>query len=104
MSNSNPSIGSKVKLLFIVLPSWNMTHLTGRIKNTLENNTSSYKIVKSRDEYFALPQSERYSFDVLAVWGLPGFAKDLVVDQMENRKQLKWLHSLSVGVDEYCSV
>ena len=81
-----------------------MTHLTGRIKNTLEKNTTSYKIVKSREEYFSLAESERYSFDVLAVWGLPGFAKDLVVDQMENRKQLKWLHSLSVGVDEYCSV
>ena len=48
--------------------------------------------------------ADRYSYDVLAVWGLPGFSKELVADQMDNSKTFKWLHSLSVGCDEYCSV
>lgn len=51
-----------------------------------------------------MSDSERYSFDVLAVWGLPGFAKALVEDQINNSKQFKYMHSLSVGCDEYCSV
>ena len=68
----------KVRLLFIVLPSWNMPVLTGVIKKELESYTSYYHIIKTRDDYFVMPASERYSFDVLAVWGLPGFAKALV--------------------------
>jgi len=81
-----------------------MPTLTGVVKKELIDNTSYYQIVTSKDAYFAMPAAERYSFDVLAVWGLPGFAKALVADQQDNSKQFKWLHSLSVGCDEYCSV
>ena len=94
----------KVRLLFIVLPSWNMPVLTGVIKKKLDAFTSHFHIVKTRDEYFSMSPSDRYSFDILAVWGLPGFAKALVEDQVENSKNFKYMHSLSVGCDEYCSV
>ena len=94
----------KVRLLFIVLPSWNMPVLTGVIKKQLDTFTSHYHIVKTRDEYFAMSPADRYSYDVLAVWGLPGFAKALVQDQVENSQTFKYMHSLSVGCDEYCSV
>jgi len=91
-------------LMFIVLPSWDMPTLTGKIMDSLDKHCSKWIVVKSRDDYFNLSASERYSFDVLAVWGRPGFSKELVADQMDNSKQFKWLHSLSVGCDEYCSV
>lgn len=94
----------KIRLLFIVLPSWDMDLLTGKIMKSLEKHCSTYDIVKSRDEYFSMNQQQRFSYDVCAVWGLPGFAKELVADQTKNSKQFKWLHSLSVGCDEYCSV
>ena len=94
----------KVNLLFIVLPSWDMPKLLAAVKPQLDNYAERYTVVKSRDEYFKIPTVERYSFDVIAPWGLPGFAKELIEDQMNNRKALKWLHSLSVGCDEYCSV
>ena len=95
---------SQVRLLFIVLPSWNMPELMKVIAKELNLYTSYVKIVKSRDEYFAMAPKERYSFEVLAVWGLPGFAKALIEDQTENNKNWKYMHSLSVGCDEYCSV
>ena len=60
--------------------------------------------MQSRDAYFKLPEKQRYSYDVIAPWGLPGFAKELIEDQTHNNKNFKWLHSLSVGCDEYCSV
>ena len=94
----------KIRLMFIVLPSWDMPKLTGKIMGSLEKHCSKYTIVQSRDAYFKMDQVDRYSYDVLAVWGLPGFSKELVADQMANSKQFKWLHSLSVGCDEYCSV
>jgi phosphoglycerate dehydrogenase-like enzyme len=90
--------------MFIVLPSWDMPKLTGSIMTTLKKCTSYFKIVQSRDDYMKIQSSEKYSFDVLAVWGLPGFSKELVADQMANSRSFKWLHSLSVGCDEYCSV
>lgn len=95
---------NQVRLMFIVLPSWDMPKLTGNIMSSLTKHCSHFKIVKSRDEYMKMPTVDRYSYDILAVWGLPGFSKELVADQMENSKQFKWLHSLSVGCDEYCSV
>jgi hypothetical protein len=95
---------NQIRLMFIVLPSWDMPHLTGKIKDSLYQYTSQVTIVQSRTEYFKMASVDRYSFDVLAVWGLPGFSKELVADQMDNSKAFKWLHSLSVGCDEYCSV
>ena len=45
----------KVRLLFIVLPSWDMAALTGVVKKELTANTSYYQIVTSKDAYFAMP-------------------------------------------------
>ena len=94
----------KIRLLFIVLPSWDMPVLTGVISKELERYVSHYRVVRTREEYFGMAAEERYGFEVLAVWGLPGFAKSLVEDQVENSKCFKYMHSLSVGCDEYCSV
>ena len=71
---------------------------------SLKKHCSHFHVVQSREDYFKMSSVERYSYDVLAVWGLPGFSKELVADQMDNSKVFKWLHSLSVGCDEYCSV
>ena len=97
-------MSKQIRLMFIVLPSWDMDLLTGKIMSSLTEHCPDYRIVKSRDDYFKMDKAERYSYDVLAVWGLPGFSKELVADQMNNSKAFKWLHSLSVGCDEYCSV
>ena len=78
----NKRFMSKVKLMFIVLPSWDMPHLTGRIKNTLDSYTSEYSVVKSKEEYYAC--KDRHTYTVIAVWGLPGFSKEVINDQMEN--------------------
>ena len=93
---------SKVKLMFIVLPSWDMNHLTSVIKPALDKYTSEYFVVKSKEEYYAC--KDRHTYTTIAVWGLPGFSKEVINDQMENNKVLKWVHSLSVGVDEHCSI
>jgi hypothetical protein len=69
---------SKVRLLFIVLPSWDMPHLTSFIKDSLKNHTSHYDVAKSRDDYWAL--TDRYNYEVIACWGLPGLCKELVED------------------------
>ena len=79
-------MSKKITLMFIVLPSWDMPALTGKIKASLDSYCSKWIIVKSRDDYFKLDKLERYSYDVLAVWGLPGFSKELVADQMDNSK------------------
>lgn len=59
-------------------------------------------MVQSRDDYFKL--QDRYTYEVIACWGLPGLAKELIADQMKNSKAFKYMHSLSVGVDEVCSI
>jgi len=92
----------KVSLLFIVLPSWDMPYLTSRIKGMIDANTDRVAIVKSRDEYYNL--KDRYTYEVIACWGLPGLAKELIADQMDNSKAFKYMHSLSAGVDEVCSI
>lgn len=69
-----------MRLLFIVLPSWNMDDLTKVIGKELDLYTTYVKIVKTKEEYFAISTDERYNFEVLAVWGLPGFAKALIED------------------------
>jgi len=92
----------QVRLLFIVLPSWDMPLLTSKILPSLKSHTSHYSVVKSKEDYFNL--SDRYTYEVIACWGLPGLCKELVQDQMEHSKAFKYMHSLSVGVDEVCSV
>jgi phosphoglycerate dehydrogenase-like enzyme len=91
-----------VSLLFIVLPSWDMPHLTHRIKPLIDQHTSKVAIVKSKEEYFAL--QDRYTYEVIACWGLPGLAKELISDQMAHSKAFKYMHSLSAGVDEVCAI
>lgn len=92
----------QVRLLFIVLPSWDMPHLTGKIKDSLAKHTSHYTTVTSRDQYFKL--EDRYTYNLIAVWGLPGFSKEVIEDQLNNSTALEYIHSLSVGVDEHCSI
>ena len=92
----------QVRLLFIVLPSWDMPRLTGKIMDSLTQNTSHHHTVKSRDEYFNC--ADRYTYNVIAVWGLPGFSKEVIQDQIDNSTSLEYIHSLSVGVDEHCSI
>lgn len=90
------------KLLFIVLPHWDMPKLTAKIQPSLKQYCSHIDIVKSREQYYALP--DKYQYEIIACWGLPGLCKELIEDQMKNRKNFKYMHSLSVGVDEVCSI
>ena len=92
----------QVRLLFIVLPSWDMPKLTARIKPSLEKHCSHIGIVKTKEEYFKL--EDRHTYEMVACWGLPGLCKELIADQMENSKAFRYMHSLSVGVDEVCGV
>mgnify|MGYP000014327752 FL=1 len=95
-------MSKQVKLLFIVLPSWDMVRLTKNILPSLQKNCTKYSIVKSKEEYFKL--EDRYTYEVIACWGLPGLCKELIADQMQHSKAFKYMHSLSVGVDEVCGV
>lgn len=95
-------MNKQVRLLFIVLPSWDMPLLTSKIRPSLDKHAPNYDVVKSKEDYFKL--TDRYNYELIACWGLPGLCKELVEDQMKNSKALKYMHSLSVGVDEVCSV
>ena len=92
----------QVKLLFIVLPSWDMPKLTARILPSLQKYCDKYSIVKTKEDYYGL--EDRYEYEILAAWGLPGFVKEIVADQLNKSKSFKYMHSLSVGVDEVCSI
>lgn len=76
--------------------------LTKRIKPSLDKNCSKISIVKSKEDYYAL--EDRYTYEVVTCWGLPGLCKELIADQMANSKAFKYMHSLSVGVDEVCAI
>ena len=71
-------MSKKVRLLYIVLPSWDMPHLTSKIQKALETYTSKIAIVKSKEDYFKL--EDRYTYEVIACWGLPGLCKELITD------------------------
>ena len=68
----------QVKLLFIVLPSWDMPKVTARILPSLQKYCDKYSIVKTKDDYYNL--TDRYEYEILAAWGLPGFVKEVVQD------------------------
>jgi phosphoglycerate dehydrogenase-like enzyme len=68
----------------------------------MDDCVSHYAVVQTREDYFNL--QDRYTYEVIACWGLPGLAKELIADQMKHSKAFKYMHSLSVGVDEVCSI
>lgn len=76
--------------------------LCGTIKASLDKYTSHYSVVKTKEEYLKL--EDKHTYDVMAIWGVSPFAGAVVIDQIENNKVLKYVHSLSTGVDGYCSI
>ena len=59
-------------------------------------------MVSSMDEYWALEEDKRYSFDMVAVQ-MGSIAPDVLEDQVKQSKKLQWVHSVSAGLDGYLS-
>jgi phosphoglycerate dehydrogenase-like enzyme len=52
------------------------------------------------EEYLAISEAERKSYDAILVQ-MGSIAPDVIDDQVKNNKNLKWVHSISAGVDGY---
>lgn len=64
---------------------------------------SSYKLVKDMDEYAALTAEEK-NIDILVVQLGTTCSGPVIKDQVVNNSNLKWVHSLSAGIDGYVAV
>jgi len=67
-------------------------------------HVESYKMVKDMDEYNALSADEKYTFDVVVVQLGTTCSGGVLKDQVTGSKQLKWVNSLSAGIDGYVAV
>ena len=100
----------KVDLLVIVPPAWRASGtifeigpLLDTIKDALDECVNSYDVVSSMDEYMALPEEKRLSYEVIAPQIGP-IAPAIIKDQVANNKNLKWLQSLGAGVDGFVAI
>ena len=59
----------------------------------------TYDIVRSLDQYNVL--SDKYSYDALIVWFGGLFVQTVLNDQALYSKKIRWVHSLTAGVDNY---
>ena len=57
-----------------------------------------FEIVKTQDEYEALP--EKYSYDALVVF-VGAHVRDVLNDQAANSSRLRFVQALSTGIDGY---
>jgi len=64
---------------------------------------SSHKIVKDMDEYAALSEEDKM-VDIVVVQLGTTCSGPILKDQCVNNKNLKWVHSLSAGIDGYVAV
>lgn len=59
--------------------------------------STEFKLILSEDDYNQL--EDKYSYTVILVFVA---YKSIVEDQVTNSKTLKWVHSLTTGVDALC--
>ena len=62
-------------------------------------SSDQYDFVRSQDQYDIL--QDKYDYEVLVVLSGGPFMTFLLNDQANNNKKLKWVHSLSAGIDAY---
>lgn len=64
---------------------------------------SSYKTVKDMDEYAALSDEDK-NVDIVVVQLGTTCSGPVLKEQVLNNSNLKWVHSLSAGIDGYVAV
>lgn len=95
---------TKLRVLFCVGPKGPavVQGLINRVPERLDAHIAHYDFVKDEAEYNAL--ADKYSYDINVVMLGTTVAGPVLKDQTVNSKQLKWVHSLSAGVDGYVAV
>lgn len=76
--------------------------LIARVPERLSAHVDHYDFVKDETEYNAL--ADKYSYDINVVMLGTTISGPVLKDQSINSKQLKWVHSLSAGIDGYVAV
>jgi phosphoglycerate dehydrogenase-like enzyme len=96
--------GKKINMLFCVGPKGpaHNQRLLENIKDSLTKYVQRIEFVKDIDEYNAL--NDKYDFDVNVVQLGTTCAGPVLKDQTINSKNLRWVHSLSAGIDGYLAV
>lgn len=100
----------KVKMLVVIPPGWkadgtmySIGALMTTIQSSLDAYVESYDIVSTFEEYEAIPEDKRYSYDLYAPQMGP-IATKVLEHQCINNKNLKWVQALTAGVDAYCNI
>ena len=100
----------KINLLVIIPPAWRVVGtifeigpLLDTIKDALDQCVNTYDVVSSLDEYKALPEEKRLSYEVIAPQIGP-IAPAIITDQVTNNKNLKWVQSLGAGIDGFVAI
>lgn len=93
------------RLLFCVPPKGpaQTEGLISKIPEIMAKYVASYKTVKDMDEYAALSDDEKQP-DIIIVQLGTTCSGPVLKEQVTNNKNLKWVHSLSAGIDGYVAV
>lgn len=92
----------KLNALFIIKnPQAPFEKGTEEIRAELEEFIRFDKIY-SLDDYHKLP--DKHAYDLITISPLSPFSSDILRDQMAHSTKLRWVHSLSVGIDIICKV
>ena len=76
--------------------------LVNRVPERVAAHVSHYDFVKDESEYNAL--ENKHSYDINVVMLGTTISGPVLKDQSIHSKQLKWVHSLSAGIDGYVAV
>lgn len=97
--------GQKFKALFCVPPkgSAQTEGLIAKVPEQMAKYISSYKFVKDMDEYAALADEDK-KVEIVVVQLGTTCSGGVLKDQTVNNPNLKWVHSLSAGIDGYVAV
>jgi phosphoglycerate dehydrogenase-like enzyme len=77
--------------------------LKAGIQADLEKHCKFSETVSTLEQYDSLTEEVRASFDILVVQ-MGSIAPDVIDRQMNQNKNLKWVHSISAGIDGYVAV
>jgi phosphoglycerate dehydrogenase-like enzyme len=97
--------GQKVKVIFCVPEKGpeQTESLIARIPEVMAKYVTSYKTVRNLAEYEGLAADDK-NVDVVVVQLGTSVSGPVLKDQSVNNKNLKWVHSLSAGIDGYVAV
>jgi phosphoglycerate dehydrogenase-like enzyme len=77
--------------------------LLAGIKNDFDKHVKSYLTISGEEDYVALSEEQKLSFDVLVV-AMGGVDRSVVEHQLAHNKNLKWIHALSAGIDTLVAI